>query len=653
MGSRFHRDFHRRTALNVACLLIGLVVVVVVADARPAYSTDPPVMRVEPASTKLSGSEAAPGAVFTVEIVVEGVTNLGAFEFEITTDTTFFKYGDFSVAPFFNSSGRSASCLQRVGDDGSARFGCTTQGEPPGPDGTGVVATIDLIVQGIGAGETLLLLSNCSATDVLAEEVLISRCKSAQLDLNLPTPTAVILGTPAPFPRMAKLPALQNVWLTRQGDKIPPPDCLAGADIGRLSEGLSQATTSPDPNNASFAPQIAAFEFEVHYDATKVCVGITSGAAWSAAGAVCLIEDSSSKPQLEGVARIGCITIGKGLGIDELAPLALIDIYPQPEIYSQAKPNQDNGVVVQINNVDCDLSDEQGHAIPIFSCEDVDITFRYLEGDVDADCDVDAFDAAAIAFRWGAEKGSLIYNDFMNLEPSGTQADDDIDVNDLQFVYGRVGSTCDDPHPPQEPVNPKGDADQIPTATPGPTPTPTPTPTPLPAGAKPRINVSPDFQTLLLTSPPPSGLCSDSPDPVTFEVIVKDPITTEDPKDPSQFQILGAFEFELQYDEMSLCVDVRPGPIPQGQMNCITQQAGGVILYGCTTVPGSGPPAPQPPGVLAEITVWVQSEVYSIISIGQKRVFELVTKNCRLSDLLGHRIKSTGCSGATISVRYP
>ena len=72
-------------------------------------------MRVEPASTKLSGSEAAPGAVFTVEIVVEGVTNLGAFEFTITTDTTFFKYGDFSVAPFFNSSGRSASCLQRVG----------------------------------------------------------------------------------------------------------------------------------------------------------------------------------------------------------------------------------------------------------------------------------------------------------------------------------------------------------------------------------------------------------------------------------------------------------------------------------------------------------------------------------------------------------
>ncbi|MCH8066709.1 MAG: hypothetical protein IIC90_12940, partial [Chloroflexi bacterium] len=277
-------------------------------------------------------------------------------------------------------------------------------------------------------------------------------------DTPTPTPTTGIVSTPAPFPHMAKLPVLQNVWLTRQGANIPPPDCLAGTDIGRLSEGLSQAITSPDPDDPSVDQQIGAFEFEVHYDATKVCVGITSGAAWSAAGAVCVIEDdptaNATELALEGVARIGCVTFGKSLGIDELAPLAQIDIYPQPDIYSDAKPNQDNGVVVEINNVDCDVSDEQGHAIPIFSCDDASITFRYLEGDVDADCDVDAFDATAIAMRWGAEEGSLAYNDFMNLEPAGTQADDDIDVNDLQFVFGRFGSTCDDPHPSQDPVSP-------------------------------------------------------------------------------------------------------------------------------------------------------------------------------------------------------
>ena len=254
---------------------------------------------------------------------------------------------------------------------------------------------------------------------------------------------------------MAKLPVLQNVWLTRQGANIPPPDCLAGTDIGSLSEGLSQAITSPDPDDPSVAQQIGAFEFEVHYNSTKVCVGITTGAAWSAAGAICIIEDSASKPQLEGVARIGCFTQGKGLNINDLAALAQVDVRPQPDVYSQAKPNQQNGVVVQINNVDCDVSDEQGAAIPIFSCDDASITFRYLEGDVLPNCVVGADDAQAVAFRWGAEKGSLAYNDFMNLEPSGTQSDNDIDINDLQFVFGRFGSTCDDPHPSQDPVDPK------------------------------------------------------------------------------------------------------------------------------------------------------------------------------------------------------
>ncbi|MCH7697748.1 MAG: matrixin family metalloprotease [Chloroflexi bacterium] len=254
--------------------------------------------------------------------------------------------------------------------------------------------------------------------------------------------------------RNLKLPPLQNVWLTRQGDKIPPARCEDGLDIALISHRLSAPITDPDPKDPTQVQQLAAFEFEVHFDETKVCVNLTEGSAWTAAGAVCIIEDKDSS-QLEGVARIGCVTVGKGHEIDETQPLATIQVRPQPEVYSQAKPNQDNGVVVQINNLNCDLSDEQGHPIPKLSCDDADITFRYLEGDVNPDCVVDAADAQTIAFRWGVEKGSLIYKDFLNLEPSGAQADDDIDINDLQFVFGRMGSTCADPHPPQLPVNPK------------------------------------------------------------------------------------------------------------------------------------------------------------------------------------------------------
>jgi hypothetical protein len=34
------------------------------------------------------------------------------------------------------------------------------------------------------------------------------------------------------------------------------------------------------------------------------------------------------------------------------------------------------------------------------------------------------------------------------------KGDGDIDINDLQFIFGRQGSSCTRPHPPQPPVNP-------------------------------------------------------------------------------------------------------------------------------------------------------------------------------------------------------
>jgi hypothetical protein len=256
---------------------------------------------------------------------------------------------------------------------------------------------------------------------------------------------------------MQKLPPLQNLFLTRQGTKIPPLTCAGGTDAGVFTETLSMAIpANPDPKDPSQPQQVGAFEFEVHFDDAKVCVNIVPGPA--AAGMVCVVEDKDSS-QLEGVARIGCVSQGKDTFPDTTTEdgrhLADIIVRPQPDVYSQAKPDQDNGVVAQLNNVLCELADLQGHPIAINSCDDADLTIRYLEGDVEADCTINGLDTQAIAFRWGVEKGHQYYNPFYNLEPSGAQADNDIDIKDLQFAFGRFGSTCASPHPTQLPVNPK------------------------------------------------------------------------------------------------------------------------------------------------------------------------------------------------------
>jgi hypothetical protein len=45
----------------------------------------------------------------------------------------------------------------------------------------------------------------------------------------------------------------------------------------------------------------------------------------------------------------------------------------------------------------------------------------------------------------------LTYDPFFDLEPNTTPTDFDIDIKDLQFVFGRNGSNCIDPIPDQDP----------------------------------------------------------------------------------------------------------------------------------------------------------------------------------------------------------
>jgi hypothetical protein len=296
---------------------------------------------------------------------------------------------------------------------------------------------------------------------------------------------------------MQKLPVLQNVFLTRQGVKIPPPYCErdathpdGGTDVADLNETLNIPISSTDPKEGPpTLQQLGGFQFEVRFDDKLVCVSIEAGPAWSPSSPgvgdpvppiVCLTTSA------KGMIRFGCVTAGKGADLNDSVagcgdedpltpclPLAIIHVRPQPELYSQLRPNQDNGFPVQLLNQGCNLTDDQGHVIPTFSCEDADITFRYLEGDVDGpDCVVDVLDAQNIAFRWGAQKGSTLYKSFMDLSPSGQiKGDGRIDIKDLQFVFGRLGSQGTDPKggngictgdpdgsdawPLQPPVNPK------------------------------------------------------------------------------------------------------------------------------------------------------------------------------------------------------
>jgi hypothetical protein len=88
----------------------------------------------------------------------------------------------------------------------------------------------------------------------------------------------------------------------------------------------------------------------------------------------------------------------------------------------------------------------------VAACDDATVTVRILEGDLNLDCRVDIVDDQRIAFRYGSVFGGILYDPWYDLEPA--LKDNDIDVKDLQKVFGRNSSTCQSPIPDQPPLPP-------------------------------------------------------------------------------------------------------------------------------------------------------------------------------------------------------
>lgn len=113
---------------------------------------------------------------------------------------------------------------------------------------------------------------------------------------------------------------------------------------------------------------------------------------------------------------------------------------------------------------------------------------------MNGDCTVGVLDQQQLAFRWGASAGSLLFERRMDLEPSGAiSGDGDIDIKDVQFVFGRHLRTCENPHPAQEPQSRK---DRKPKSRLIPLRTPTVKNTPLPTlTQKPLVTLKPPTPT--------------------------------------------------------------------------------------------------------------------------------------------------------------
>ena len=165
----------------LAVLLAGAVMVLLSLYPSQSLQAQQPdiIVRISPATqTVAAGSDAV------VDVTVEGVSNLAAYEFHLTFDPNILSFASVTEADtFLESTGRSAFCFGPDAadlDDAIVSFGCASTGSQDGPSGDGILATLTFATSCSGSSDLVFV-------PLVGEEFFVS-----------PVALADILGTAIP-----------------------------------------------------------------------------------------------------------------------------------------------------------------------------------------------------------------------------------------------------------------------------------------------------------------------------------------------------------------------------------------------------------------------------------------------------------------------
>ena len=208
---------------------------------------------------------------------------------------------------------------------------------------------------------------------------------------------------------------------------------------------------------------LGAFSIGFFYPKNLVQVTVEEGPFLASTGRI----TSCFTDQGESFMQFHCLSTGSSPGPTGSGILAYIDVRPRTGVIRS--PTVGNGALAILDDQAwaTDLVDVLGDPIEVSRVGDAAVVIQALEGDLNLDCVVDVLDEQAISFRYYAHEGSLFYDPWYDLEPM--LGDMDIDIKDLQFVFGRYGWRCEGPGPTPTPT-------PSPTATTTATTSPTPTP---------------------------------------------------------------------------------------------------------------------------------------------------------------------------------
>jgi hypothetical protein len=252
---------------------------------------------------------------------------------------------------------------------------------------------------------------------------------------------------------------------------------------------------------------LGAFSIGFLYPRNLIQVTVEEGPFLGSTGrnTACLTNET------ENLMVFSCLSSGSSPGPTGHGVLAYIHVRPQSSIIRS--PSVGNGALAVIDDQASEtrLADIWGDSIDVSSVGDAAVVIKALEGDLNLDCAVNVLDEQMISFHYYSTEGSLYYQPWYDLEP--WYGDGDIDIKDLQFVFGRYGRRCETPEPTPTPTGTPPTATPTPSGTPptatpaatGTPPTATPTPTGTPPTATPTATGTPPTATPTPSGTPPTA----------------------------------------------------------------------------------------------------------------------------------------------------
>jgi hypothetical protein len=243
----------------------------------------------------------------------------------------------------------------------------------------------------------------------------------------------------------------------------PTISILKNPQLSILYLGDGTLTISEDVSDIPADTGLGAFSIGFFYPKDVVQVTVEEGPFLSSTGRT----TSCFTIQGESFIQFHCLSTGSSPGPTGSGTLAYIRVHPQPGVIRS--PTVGNGALAVLDDQAWAtvLADVLGDPIEVNRVGDAAVVVQALEADVNLDCAVNVLDEQAISFRYYAHEGSLYYDPWYDLEPA--LGDGDIDIRDLQFVFGRFGRRCEGPGPAPTPTP---SATATTTATTSPTPTP-------------------------------------------------------------------------------------------------------------------------------------------------------------------------------------